>query len=230
MTIKLIFNPPEVITREQASQVYQNIPPEGVYPIIHYTQNNVRILITPPVTDVFLGKGTLWVTESKVFFYSSESNNGLAIDYPTIILHAITRQEAEGRCVYLQLEENFSNVQEGQGSLQDPEEEEEDKTTEIKLFPDDGGVLDAIYEALSECAALHPDKEFMEQENDSDNEYYGNGNDDNDVIDEQELSESGRATLSYLDSIIDNGSVTTEQQQELSSSNHNEEMFEDAEE
>ncbi|CAG8547964.1 727_t:CDS:2 [Diversispora eburnea] len=170
MTIKLIFSPPEVITREQAAQTYQDISPEGLYPIIHYIQNNVRILITPPVAAVFLGKGTLWVTESKVFFYSSESNNGLAIDYPTIILHAITRQEAEGRCVYLQLDENFNNVatrQEIQGSLQNSEEEE-DKITEIKLFPDDGGVHDR--------------------------------------------------------------SVTTEQQQELSSSNHNEEMFEDAEE
>ncbi|CAG8723427.1 11225_t:CDS:2, partial [Scutellospora calospora] len=89
---------------------------------------------------------------------------------------------------------------------------------------------DAIFEALSECTALHPDKDFIEQED----EFYGNG-DNNEWFtaapsDEQELSEVGSASLAYLDSIIDQPNLTEQQRTSPDTNEHDEEMFEDAEE
>ncbi|CAG8671270.1 15249_t:CDS:2, partial [Funneliformis mosseae] len=95
MAITLISTPPAVITREQARQMQQNPQENGIIgPIARHTQHNVRALFTPPAADAMLGKGTLWVTESKLYFYSWDTNNGLAIDYPTIIIHGISRQPA----------------------------------------------------------------------------------------------------------------------------------------
>ncbi|CAG8721003.1 15447_t:CDS:2 [Gigaspora rosea] len=114
------------------------------------------------------------------------------------------------------------------------EDEDRDEMIEMKFIPDDTSSLEAIFEALSECAALYPDKEYMEE--DSDNELYGNG-DNNEWItaapsDEQELSEVGNASRAYLDSIIDQSNLTNlaEQQRTSPDTNEHEEMFEDADE
>ncbi|CAG8745327.1 8281_t:CDS:1, partial [Acaulospora morrowiae] len=64
MAIKPISSPPEVLTREQAAQSHQDASEsEETLPIVHHTQDNVRVVLTPPAADVTLGKGTLWVTE-----------------------------------------------------------------------------------------------------------------------------------------------------------------------
>ncbi|CAG8742732.1 14047_t:CDS:1, partial [Acaulospora morrowiae] len=65
MAIKQISSPPEVLTREQAAaQSHQDASEsEGILPIVRHTQDNVRVVFTPPAADVTLGKGTLWVTE-----------------------------------------------------------------------------------------------------------------------------------------------------------------------
>ncbi|RIA86725.1 regulator of volume decrease after cellular swelling-domain-containing protein [Glomus cerebriforme] len=242
MAITLISTPPAVITREQARQLQRNSPDSIIEPIAHHIQQNVRV---QPAFDATLGKGTLWVTESKLYFYSWDTNTGLAIDYPTIIIHAISRQQAldgTGPCIYTQLNEklNMSTgtlTQQPSASSTSQDEDEDDHTTELKFIPDDIGALDAIFEALSECAALHPDKEFMEEEDPDDEFYYGNGNNDVDSQwftaapnDEQELSEIGRASLAYLESIIDRPSTNNTITQPLPQNDLDEEMFQDAEE
>ncbi|RGB25567.1 regulator of volume decrease after cellular swelling-domain-containing protein [Rhizophagus diaphanus] len=258
MAITLLSTPPAVITREEARQLQQNSPDAIIEPIARHIQQNVYVRFTPPVPDTILGKGTLWVTESKLYFYSWDTNTGLAIDYPTIIIHAISRQQAPdstGPCIYTQLNERF-NVSTGTPTQQtlasltsrEVDEEEDDITAELKFIPDDIGALDAIFEALSECAALHPDKEFMDEEDPDDEFYYGNGNDDDNSqwfaaapSDEQELSEIGRASLAYLESIIDNPptnntnntnntSNTATQQQSHLQNDYDDDMFQDAEE
>jgi len=248
MAITLSSTPPAVITREEARQLQQNSPDAIIGPIARHIQPNVYVRFTPPAPDTILGKGTLWVTESKLYFYSWNTNTGLAIDYPTIIIHAVSRQQAldgTGPCIYTQLNEKLnistgtSTQQPAASSTSQEDEEEEDSTTELKFIPDDIGALDAIFEALSECAALHPDKEFMEEEDPDDEFYYGNGNDDDNSqwftaapSDEQELSEIGRASLAYLESVIDRPPTnnTTAQQQPPPQNDYDEEMFQDAEE
>ena len=82
--------------------------------------------------------------KSKLYFYSQNTNTGLAIDYPTIIIHAVSRQQAldgTGPCIYTQLNErlNISTQQPSASSTSQEDEEEEDTTTELKFIPDDIG-------------------------------------------------------------------------------------------
>lgn len=52
--------------------------------------------------------------------------------------------------------------------------------------------------AMSECAALHPDEEFMaEQEDGDDQEFYA------DPSDEAELNEMQQAALAHLESVFE---------------------------
>ncbi|CAG8475620.1 20969_t:CDS:2 [Dentiscutata erythropus] len=188
MTVTLISTPPAVVTPEQINQLQQNPPDSGLMPqIARHTQQNVRVLITPPAFDAMLGKGALYVTERQTL-------------------------DNTGPCIYTQLDINPNSLT------------GVNRSTENQI--------DAIFEALSECAALHPDKEFMEE--DSDSEFYGNG-DNNEWItatpsDEQELSEVGNASRAYLDSIIDQSSLTEQQRTSPDTNEHDEEMFEDADE
>lgn len=59
-------------------------------------------------------------------------------------------------------------------------------------------IVEGIYMAMSECAALHPDEEFMaEQEAYDDEEFYA------DPSDEAELNEMQQAALAHLESVFE---------------------------
>ncbi|KAG9295202.1 hypothetical protein G9A89_006183 [Geosiphon pyriformis] len=255
MTIKLISSLPNVITREEAAQPHkESLLPSNtseILDIVRHEQPNVDCIINSSASELNFEKGTLLVSESKLYFYSHKTQTGLAIDYPTIIIHAISRNTAldgTGPCIYIQLGENLESallrgsndapdVSFRTGEREVDTDENEDQITEIKFVPDDIGALDAIFEALSECAALHPDKEFMEEQGDQDGEYEEYENEehhpDDDTDDqwftnassgEQELSEVGKASLAYLDSIIER--PTSKE----GGNSIDEEMFQDAEE
>ncbi|CAG8606240.1 32834_t:CDS:2 [Gigaspora margarita] len=209
MTVTLISTPPEVVTPEQLNQLQQNPPDSGLMPqISHHIQQNVCVLITPPAFDAMIGKGTLYVTERQTI-------------------------DGAGPCIYTQLDIDPSSLRGVNRSTENQNEDEDrDEMIEMKFIPDDTSSLEAIFEALSECAALYPDKEYMEE--DSDNELYGNG-DNNEWItaapsDEQELSEVGNASRAYLDSIIDQSNLTEQQRTSPDTNENEEEMFEDADE
>lgn len=57
-------------------------------------------------------------------------------------------------------------------------------------------IVEGIYLAMSECAALHPDKEFMEEQEESDQEFYA-------PSDEAELNEVQQAALRHLESVFE---------------------------
>lgn len=125
------------------------------------------------------------------------SGAGFSIEYPRITLHAVSRGES-GPSVYCQLDESDPN---GPTNGAEGDEDEDTEMREMKIIPSDPTSVDPIFEALSQCAALHPDP------ND-------NGADDPDWLDEgtgfatfdgtteEELSEVGRAALAHLESII----------------------------
>ena len=101
-----------------------------------------------------------------MYFYSWNTNTGLAIDYPTIIIHAISRQQAlddTGPCIYTQLNEKLNvyaafdrtstqqQPSESTISQEDEREEDEDHTTELKFIPDDIGARKLVsYSSLSQ--------------------------------------------------------------------------------
>ena len=72
---------------------------------------------------------------SQVYFYSATAGSGIAVEYPDIIIHAISRQDGRPS-IYCQLEQDrfFPNQQ-----LPEDEEERQDIVTELKFMPQDPG-------------------------------------------------------------------------------------------
>ncbi|KAI9365319.1 regulator of volume decrease after cellular swelling-domain-containing protein [Pilaira anomala] len=160
-----------------------------------HVQKDTALLISPPLSGhdgpIF---GELSVCEDQFYFYSESAKSGIAVQYPDIIIHAISRQEGQPN-IYCQLDAGlfFPNQQ-----LPEDEQEREETVTELRLIPRDGGALEGIYMAMSECAALHPDEEFMaEQEAYGEEEYYA------DPSDEAELNEMQQAALAHLESVFE---------------------------
>ncbi|CAG8543538.1 3003_t:CDS:2 [Paraglomus brasilianum] len=198
MAITLINTPPNTVYPSETPSPHTELSP-SVRNIAKHIQPDCEIYFTPPVSGVVFGKGTLYVTENQLSFFSPITQTGLAIDYPSIIIHAVSRQisrDGIGPCIYIQLAAllpHFGTFQLSSIDKATEEEEnaDEDSMTEIKIVPDNADVsVDTIFEALSECAALHPDQDFVEGE---DNDH-ANG-------DYRELSEHGMATFAYLESI-----------------------------
>ncbi|KAI9307542.1 regulator of volume decrease after cellular swelling-domain-containing protein [Cunninghamella echinulata] len=162
--------------------------------VIRHSQNDVVLRVSPPLQgtqDQITGK--LYICESLLYFYSDVANAGIAVEYPDIIIHAISRQNGEPS-IYCQLDADlfFPNQQ--------LPEDTEDIVTELNFSPKDSESLEDIYLALSDCAALHPDQEFMAEQNESEGEedqYYTNPSD------ETELNEVQQAALRHLESVFE---------------------------
>jgi nucleotide-sensitive chloride channel 1A len=130
----------------------------------------------------------------------SASGKGFQIPYPAITLHAISRTEG-GPSIYCQLDDNFATQSADDGA----EEDEAGEMRELTIFPAKvgdgpsltlvfpisahGHTVEPIFEALSFCAALHPDPADEDaMDDDGDDAFISNEGD----FDEQELSEAGR--------------------------------------
>ncbi|KAI8350128.1 regulator of volume decrease after cellular swelling-domain-containing protein [Blakeslea trispora] len=160
-----------------------------------HIQKDTALLISPPLAGhegpIF---GDLSVCEEQFYFYSPSAQSGIAVEYPDIIIHAISRQQGQPN-IYCQLDAGlfFPNQQ-----LPEDEQEREETVTELRLIPRDSGALEGIYLAMSDCAALHPDHEFMaEQEESDEGEFYA------DPSDEAELNEMQQAALRHLESVFE---------------------------
>lgn len=141
--------------------------------------------------DIFVGSDTLTL-------YSPSANCGVALPYPVIGLHAVKSAYTAGNqrvpTIYMQLE--LAGVDSS---------DEESETVELTLVP--GGVTAGVsattetiseasklFDAISACADLHPDKFgddddedgdgysnfFREGDNDDDDDYYVEGDEDED--------------------------------------------------
>lgn len=69
---------------------------------------------------------------SVLAFISASSGRGFQVEYPNIILHAISRADS-GPCIYCQLDETASNT-EANGATED--EEPESDLLELKIIPE----------------------------------------------------------------------------------------------
>eukprot|EP00210_Caulerpa_lentillifera_P000854 g827.t1 len=126
-------------------------PAGGSLPF-HVLENEELRLELPSIelilgSKIHEGKGVLFLTTRRLVWLSEESmEKGYGIDYPSIIVHAISTDPElhDGRpCVYLQLE-----------AL-----ENEDIEAVMSLIPQDQFTMDEIFRVLSECSALNPDPE-----------------------------------------------------------------------
>ncbi|KAK6632257.1 hypothetical protein RUM44_007298 [Polyplax serrata] len=112
------------------------------------------------VNDNNLGKGTLYIAESQLS-WCSDSGNGFSLEYPHISLHAISRDITAfpRECIFMMLDTDFNGERENNSSGDDDEQLDEPLSTEMRLVPDDKGMLDAMFNALNICQTLHPDPE-----------------------------------------------------------------------
>ncbi|KAG0092305.1 hypothetical protein BGZ92_010280 [Podila epicladia] len=137
---------------------------------IRHTQPNVTLHVTPVSTRV-QNPGTLYIADECLYFFSTLSNSGFSIPYPSIIIHAIARESTVGPSIYCQLEGSLSGTEPASNGSKigddEEEEEEEDSVLEMTFVPDDVSSLDTIYENLSYCASLHQDEnddDFMDED------------------------------------------------------------------
>ena len=101
--------------------------------------------------DIDKSFDTLVVSEDAVRWGSS-----ITLNYVNIILHAMcTDIESYPKpCIYMQVETSGENM------------------SEIRLVPQDPSSLQALFDQLSKCAALHPDLDGEEEGEQSDSEYF----------------------------------------------------------
>ncbi|XP_011314976.1 methylosome subunit pICln [Fopius arisanus] len=152
-------------------------PQEGVR---HEEQNT-----TVYVSDREIGKGTLYITESVLAWIESSTQQGFALQYPNISLHAISRDQVvhPRQCLYIMIDTKLD--------LEDDSGEDDDSEiplTEMRFAPDNVNNLDAMFHAMNQCQELHPDPQdsfsdaeediYEDAEEEDDFEYYEVGGGD----------------------------------------------------
>ncbi|KAG8943418.1 hypothetical protein FRC04_002883 [Tulasnella sp. 424] len=171
-------------------------------PVLRHKQENVTVeLIPAPQESTDSGLegvmiGTLYVIES-VLAFILPSGKGFSVTYPRITLHAVSRSESTGPYVYCQLDETPEGVE--------VSDDEDAEMSELKIMPGDMDAVEKIFEALSHCAALHPDLNGGGDSGEGDFEGFEDDEafmDPDAELNEEELSEVGRAALAHLESII----------------------------
>ncbi|KAH8117764.1 regulator of volume decrease after cellular swelling-domain-containing protein [Phellopilus nigrolimitatus] len=126
----------------------------SIPPVLRHKEENVQVVLDPPVAELSeedLSKGTVYVIESVLAFISSSSGRGFQVEYPFITLHAISRADS-GPCIYCQLDEPSP-----QDDIDGEASDVSNELRELKFIPESASSLDALFEALSLCASLHPD-------------------------------------------------------------------------
>ncbi|KAF7297148.1 hypothetical protein MIND_00947800 [Mycena indigotica] len=187
----LISAVPSFISREEHTAIVAQTPASfnDIPPVLCHQEENVRVTLDPPLEGFSTedaSHGTLYVIESVLVFMST-TGCGFQIEYPTITLHAVSRGDA-GPSIYCQLD--------------DPSDNDADNMRELNILPQTADSLESIFDALSRCAALHPDPNMSDDGEDDAfvdmdggfQAFTGEG--------DEELSEVGRATLEHLESII----------------------------
>jgi len=202
--ITLISTPPSSVSPEEHRQIVLSTPSSfsDIPPVLRHKQDDVSIELDPPIDGLSLeelAKGTLYVVENVLAFISTSSGRGFHIQYPSITIHAVSRS-GSSPIVYCQLESQSpdADAEGGEG------EDEDLEMTELKIRPADPSSVDNIFEALSFCAALHPDPNISRADNDDEGLYHEDLSSFETFTGgpEEELSEVGRAALAHLESII----------------------------
>ncbi|CAB0039925.1 unnamed protein product [Trichogramma brassicae] len=128
-----------------------------------------------------VGKGTLYITENVLSWVNTDTRQGFSLEYPHISIHAISRDERAHprQCLYIMVDakvhfpeslgldfnndNNRSNNTTGSNDEDDDDDDDDDDEdseapiTEMRFAPDNTNNLDAMFQAMNQCQALHPD-------------------------------------------------------------------------
>ncbi|KAI1242107.1 hypothetical protein IHE44_0005624 [Lamprotornis superbus] len=122
-----------------------------------------------------LGSGTLYIAESRLSWLEN-SGVGFSLDYPTISLHAVSRDLSAypREHLYVMVNAKFEEETKEAPMTEGEEDDSDDDVEPIAEFrfrfvfscvP----AVEAMFSAMCECQALHPDPD----DEDSDNDYEG---------------------------------------------------------
>ncbi|KAJ3735432.1 regulator of volume decrease after cellular swelling-domain-containing protein [Lentinula guzmanii] len=183
MAATLIGAVPKFVSPEEHRNIVGSTPASfnDIPPVLRH-EEPVSVTFEPSL-DGFNeddGKeGVLYVLES-VLIFMSKTGKGFQIEYPSITLHAVSRGDTPPS-IYCQLDESSakamkmlidseqpkanghvdenagSDDQEAEDEAEEDEEEEDMDMRVLNIIPSRVDSLDSIFEALSLCAALHPD-------------------------------------------------------------------------
>ena len=121
-----------------------------------------------------LGTGTLYIAESRLSWLDG-SGLGFSLEYPTISLHAVSRDLNTYPREHLYAMVNAKFGEESKESVADEEEEDSDDDiepiAEFRFVPSDKSALEALFTAMCECQALHPDPEDEDSDDYDGDEY-----------------------------------------------------------
>uniref|UniRef100_A0A3Q0SK02 Methylosome subunit pICln n=1 Tax=Amphilophus citrinellus TaxID=61819 RepID=A0A3Q0SK02_AMPCI len=117
-----------------------------------------------------LGCGTLYVAETRLSWFDS-SGLGFSLEYPSIGLHAISRDVSAYPQEHLYIMVNGKLNSEAK-AIDGGDDDEEGAITEIRFVPSDKASLESMFSAMCECQALHPDPEDEDSDNDFEGEEY----------------------------------------------------------
>ncbi|XP_064615062.1 methylosome subunit pICln-like isoform X2 [Liolophura sinensis] len=147
------------------------------------------------IGDKSYGSGSLYITESCVSWIS-DAGQGFTLEYKKISLHAVSRDLTAfpHECLYLMVEGKLPESAAGDESSSSSSDEDDQVTTDVRFVPADKGTLDAMFEAMSDCQALHPDDEDSFSDGDDDGYY--------EDAEEAELTQQGQATLDRLEEMF----------------------------
>lgn len=115
-------------------------------------QSNISFFIE----DNCYGKGNLFIGENRLSWIR-EDKHGLAVEYPNISFHAISKDPATfvHPCIHLMVQSQASGVETDE-SLEATCHESQD-VYQVRLVPEDEGTLEEMFRAISACQVLHPD-------------------------------------------------------------------------
>ncbi|KAK7940061.1 hypothetical protein WMY93_003387 [Mugilogobius chulae] len=121
-----------------------------------------------------LGCGTLYVAETRLSWLDG-SGLGFALEYPSIGLHAVSRDVSAfpQEHLYVMVNGKLSEENESEMPAEDDEEDDEDKAiTEIRFVPSDKAALEPMFSAMCDCQALHPDPDDLDSDDDFEGDEY----------------------------------------------------------
>ncbi|TFK27124.1 hypothetical protein FA15DRAFT_636074 [Coprinopsis marcescibilis] len=220
--VNLINGVPNFVTDEEYRSLAASTPTSfnDLPPILKRKEENVSVTLDPPVdgfSEQDAASGTLLVLTSVLAFVSA-TGRAFQVEYPSITLHAISRGGTRPS-VYCQLDEDSETQEPTSGSAtnggnEDVAEQEYSDVRELSIIPSDPTSLDSIFEALSKCASLHPDKMSDDEDGDA---FIDDSTSPFEIFtgdEDQELSEVGKAALAHLESIIDDSYLKSHSQDE----------------
>ncbi|KDR78948.1 hypothetical protein GALMADRAFT_244609 [Galerina marginata CBS 339.88] len=196
--VNLITSLPTFVSPEEHTTLVASTPNSfsDIPPVIRHKEENVSVSLDPPLENLSTQnatRGTLYVLTSVLVFMST-TGTGFQIEYPAITLHAVSRGES-GPSIYCQLDESIGT----ENAASAADENAVTDMRELSIVPQNPESLEAIFEALSQCASLHPDPQ--DDEDDFDEaivDLNGSTFDTFNGDENEELSEVGRVRSDFL--------------------------------